>query len=254
MTTAEMEQMQTTEPELQDLAKQHLNILRQAVSKVGFRYQVTEDGQEAIDAGLVTESDPTWQYSDAYGASNGYQLTELGRQVAQSLGWTCQCSGCIEQRTQSKFGPSITIDGFCSNCTNSMRQYGKTEFRDQTCCGYHRRMMEEQGLAEPMLTANNEAVFDAQPKRHVRPNTYLEKPWVRPTPSNRPQLWRWRSRGNRWVATGSRPLNADETPPKLGHVVTVQKRNGQKSQHQVNQHVGMTRDGFPQLGVGPQIG
>ena len=251
MTTALMAKTQVTQQELQDLADRHMNILQHTAKNLGFRHQMPPGGPEAVDAGLVAESDPTWQYSDAYEATNGFLFTELGRQVAESLGWTCQCSGCLEQRRQNGWDLAITVDRLCSPCMAGIRQYGKTEFKNQTCCPYHRRMMEKQGLAQPMLTASDQPASDAQPIRHVRPNYRPEKPWAEATTSNRPQMWRWRSRDNKWVATGSRPLNADETPPKLGHVVTIRKRNGEKSQHVVTQHVGMTRDGFPQLEVGP---
>ena len=253
MPTALTAQTDPTQQELKALADQHLEILQQTAKNRGFRHLMPPGGQQAIDAGLVTEGDPNWMYSDAYAATNGFLFTDLGRKVAEFLGWTCQCSGCCEQNRQKGWNPAITLDRVCPPCRVGILKYGKSKFKNQTCCRFHRRKMEEIGLAEPTLTASNQQEPSSQTYR-VRPDYRPDQPWKEASPSDEPHIWRWRRRNKNWVATGSRPLNADETPPKLGHVVTVQKRNGQKSQHQVNQHVGMTRDGFPQLGVGPQIG
>ena len=74
--------------QLKSLAKEHEPVLHHAIGGPGFRHQIPPGGPEAVDAGLVAESDPTRQYSDAYGACNGYRLTELGQQVAQAMRWT----------------------------------------------------------------------------------------------------------------------------------------------------------------------
>ena len=72
--------------ELQAHFEEHQDILRRAVNRTGFRSTMPKGGQEAIDAGLVEESDPTWMYSDDHRTSNGFALTELGRQVTRSPG------------------------------------------------------------------------------------------------------------------------------------------------------------------------
>ena len=139
--------------QLQRLADQHLPILRQAARKTGFRYRMPEGGPEAIDASLVVEADPTWMYSDDIRASNAFRLTELGRQVAHHLGWTCQCFGCRE--TSSRMGHdhgAVAIDGFCSKCQSSISKYGLSDLREQPCCRYHRVSMERDGAAEPFRT------------------------------------------------------------------------------------------------------
>ena len=55
-----------------DLYEQHKSILEMAVRQQGFHYRMPEGGQEAIDSGLVGESDPTWMYSDDRRAANGF--------------------------------------------------------------------------------------------------------------------------------------------------------------------------------------
>ena len=57
-----------------DLYEQHKSILEMAVRRQGFHYRMPEGGQEAMDSGLVGESDPTWMYSDDHRASNGLGL------------------------------------------------------------------------------------------------------------------------------------------------------------------------------------
>ena len=138
---------------LQELAQAHLPILRQATRNTGFRHQMPAGGLAAINAGLVAEADPTWMLSDDTRASNGFELTQLGRQVAQSLGWNCRCSGCREELARMGRNPAVAIDGFCGSCQGSIRQYGLTQFRDEPCCRYHRRQMEYDGTAERFLTA-----------------------------------------------------------------------------------------------------
>ena len=128
---------QLSHQQLTSLAKEHEPVLHRAISGPGFRYKIPPGGQEAVDAGLVTESDPTWQYSDAYGASNGYQLTELGRQVAQAMGWTCQCSGCQESSRLRRVLPSATLNQYCSNCNGSINQYGISQYLGRPSCGFH---------------------------------------------------------------------------------------------------------------------
>ena len=52
-----------------------------------------EGGTRAIKEGLVQESDPTWMYSDDHRASNGFTLTDLGREIMVERGYICQCAG-----------------------------------------------------------------------------------------------------------------------------------------------------------------
>ena len=128
---------QLSRQQLADLAQKHEPVLRRAISGPGFRHQTPDGGPEAVDAGLVTESDPTWQYSDAYGASNGYRLTELGQQAAQAMGWTCQCHGCNESNRLRGALPSPTLNQYCANCNGSIQQYGISQYLGKPSCGFH---------------------------------------------------------------------------------------------------------------------
>ena len=96
--------------------KEHQDILRRAVNRTGFRSTMPERGQEAIDAGLVEESDPTWMYSDDHRAQNGFALTELGRQVARAQGWICACAGHRAVARTRNVHVTPAIDGMCANC------------------------------------------------------------------------------------------------------------------------------------------
>ncbi len=120
--------------DLQGLFEAHKDILQQAVSKRGFRHQMPEGAQEAIRAGLVMESDPTWMYSDDSRASNGFALTELGIAVTEGQGWTCACAG--HRRISDLNGVRVTpaIDGMCPGCKSSANQYGLDESEGKPSC------------------------------------------------------------------------------------------------------------------------
>ena len=128
---------QLSQQQLAELAQEHEPILRRAINGPGFRHHIPPGGPEAIDAGLVAESDPTWQYSDAYGACNGYRLTDLGQKVAQAMGWTCQCHGCSESSRLRGVLPSPTLNQYCSNCNGSIKQYGAKQYLGKPSCGLH---------------------------------------------------------------------------------------------------------------------
>ena len=123
--------------------KEHQDILRRAVKRTGFRSTMPEGGQEAIDAGLVEESDPTWMYSDDSRASNGFALTELGRQVTQAQGWICACAGHrgISELTGVRVTPAI--DGMCSNCKSSANRYGLDECEEKPSCKMCARRLQD---------------------------------------------------------------------------------------------------------------
>ena len=116
------------------LFEQHEHILRQAVERRGWRYDMPSGGQSAIDAGLVVESDPTWMMSDDYRASNGFNLTDKGRELVQSVGWLCQCTWC---GLNTPWGPTPTTGQYCSGCDARIQQYGKRNVEGKTGCGMH---------------------------------------------------------------------------------------------------------------------
>ena len=80
----------------QELFETHGKILLQAASRQGWR-TMPEGGTKAIKEGLVQESDPTWMYSDDHRASNGFTLTDLGREIMVERGYICQCAGCVHE-------------------------------------------------------------------------------------------------------------------------------------------------------------
>lgn len=151
MATKNTETRQYSEKELQALADRHIKVLEQAVQHIGF-YTLPKDGAEAIKDEIVTQSDPNWMMSDAIGACNGYRLTDLGQQIAEMLGWTCKCAGCLEIHRYRGWGPAIAIDKYCSGCDAGIKQYGATEFKGELSCQFDRRELEYMGIAEPMLT------------------------------------------------------------------------------------------------------
>ena len=114
--------------------KEHQDILRRSVNRTGFRSTMPEGGQEAIDAGLVEESDPTWMYSDDHRVQNGFALTELGRQVTQAQGWICACAGHRALARTRNVHVTPAIDGMCPNCRGSRKQYGPAELDWQESC------------------------------------------------------------------------------------------------------------------------
>ena len=129
--------------ELQGLFEAHKDIMRRAVNRTGFRSTMPKGGQEAIDAGLVEESDPTWMYSDDHRTQNGFALTELGRQVTRAQGWICACAGHrgISELTSVRVTPAI--DGMCSNCKSSANRYGMDECEGKPSCKMCARRLQD---------------------------------------------------------------------------------------------------------------
>ena len=151
MTTKNTETRQYSEKELQALADRHIKVLEQTVRRIGFR-KLPEGGAEAIKDGIVTQSDPSWMMSDSIEACDAYRLTDLGQQIAEMLGWTCKCAGCLEIHRYRGWGPALAIDKYCSGCDAGIKQYGTTEFKGEPSCRFDRRELEYIGIAEPMLT------------------------------------------------------------------------------------------------------
>ena len=130
------------ESELKRLGEAHEPILRMAISRDhGFRNQMPVGGQEAIDAGLVVERDPTWMMSDSYGACNGFSLTRLGQSVGNAMGWTCRCHGCRTQSRGRGWPPVLTNHEHCNNCQGSITQYGIEKFHGNPSCKMHVRIL-----------------------------------------------------------------------------------------------------------------
>ena len=123
----------------QQLFEDHGRILLQAAGRHGWRAMPPE-GAAAIQAGLVRESDPTWMYSDDHGASNGFTLTDLGREIMVDRGYVCQCAGCVRKQC----GPTVTNQQYCPSCQAGIRQYETTETPAGTSCKFHARMMREE--------------------------------------------------------------------------------------------------------------
>ena len=122
----------------QQLFEKHQTILLQAAGRNGWR-TMPQNGTEAIQAGLVRESDATWTYSDSYGASNGFTLTDLGREIMVEQKYVCECAGCIQKPS----GPTVTDRKYCSNCQAGIQQYGATETPAGTSCKFHARAMRD---------------------------------------------------------------------------------------------------------------
>ena len=122
----------------QKLFETHGKILLQAAGRRMW-HTMPEGGTETIEAGLVQESDPTWMYSDDHQASNGFTLTDLGREIMVERGYICQCAGCVHQQ----FGPTVTDKQYCPNCQAGIRQYGTTETPAGTSCKFHAIMMQD---------------------------------------------------------------------------------------------------------------
>ena len=141
--------------ELKQLADQHMPILRQSALSTGFK-SMPAGGPAAIDAGLVIERDPTWMFSDDPRVRNGFSMTELGQQAAQHLGWICRCSGCARIHAQMGWTPAVAVQDFCPRCDSSRRSFGTTRFDGRDCCREHRRILEDDGTAPPLLRATDD--------------------------------------------------------------------------------------------------
>ncbi len=121
----------------QQLFETHGRILLQAASGRGWR-TMPEGGTKAIKEGLVRESDPTWTYSDDHRASNGFTLTDLGREIMVDRGYICQCAGCVQKPS----GPTVTNQQYCPNCQAGIQQYGAAETPAGASCKFHARTMQ----------------------------------------------------------------------------------------------------------------
>ena len=126
---------QTNPEELDQLFQQHRKILESAANHAGFRYKMPQGGQEAIDAGLVTQSDSTWMMSDDPRASNGFTLTNLGRAVTENQGWVCECAAHQERARQGNTHITPAAGGMCRSCQASVQQYGETQWQGRSSCG-----------------------------------------------------------------------------------------------------------------------
>ena len=107
-----------------DLYEQHKNILEMAVRRQGFHYRMPKGGQEAMDSGLVGESDLTWMMSDYSHTSNGFTLTEAGTRLVRAQGMVCQCALCGAYNGRE---PKLAVDPLCANCQSSAEVYGMNE-------------------------------------------------------------------------------------------------------------------------------
>jgi hypothetical protein len=105
----------------------------------GFRYNIPEIYQWAIDNGLGKESDPHWQYSDSPGASNGLNLTIAAYKLAKELGFNCTCRSCPEMAKPGTM---------CSTCHSSHSQYGSYD----GYCGFHYCFKLEEEIRPDILT------------------------------------------------------------------------------------------------------
>ena len=126
--------MTPTKEELQTLFESHQNILTAAVQRQGFRMERPQGGPEAVAAGLVIESDPTWHSSDDPRASNGYALTDLGRAATEAQGWTCTCAGHRAVATRNNVSVNAAIKGMCGNCQSSADHFGMKEYQGEPSC------------------------------------------------------------------------------------------------------------------------
>lgn len=114
------------------LFEQHRPILEMAARRDPWK-KMPEGGREALDAGLVAETDPAWMMSDDIRAANGFQLTEEGRSIMLERGHASGCAWCARM----PHGPIVTVEEYCGNCRLSIGQYGLRETPEGTGCGYH---------------------------------------------------------------------------------------------------------------------
>ena len=117
----------------QALFDEHQSIIRMGVLKRRFQ-TMPLGGDSAIQAGLVTRSDPSWLMSDAYGAYDSFRLTDLGTKIALAQGWRCRCAGCNEWRGRKGWSPAVAAGRFCSNCEAGIAQYGTVQLNGQESC------------------------------------------------------------------------------------------------------------------------
>ena len=231
-----------TDAQLLEIAAVHVAVLRQAVGRAGFRTNVPAGGAEAIKAGLVTESDPTWMYSDDHRASNGFKLTEAGRRAAHLMGWNCKCSACTEIQLERDALPLPTLGEYCANCEQGIKQYGAREYRGQPCCKFHYRIVGGQDADDP-TPARKAPVQQEQVQQE---QVQQEPSWARPAPDSQPITWRWRKGiHGTWVAVGDRPLAQGEQLPARGTTITVRRKDRSTSLNTVTGFCWTTRDGFP---------
>ena len=135
-----------------DLYEQHKDILEMAVRRQGFHYRMPQGGREAIDSGLVVESDPTWMMSDDSRAANGFTLTEAGRELVRAHGMVCGCALCGAYNHRE---PELAVDPLCARCQSSAGEYGMNEIEGTgaactNCMKYTERKRPELLPAEHM--------------------------------------------------------------------------------------------------------
>ncbi len=68
--------------------------------------------------------------SDDNHASNGFTLTEAGRELVRAQGMVCQCALC---GTYNYPGPALAVDPLCVGCQSSMEAYGMNELEGPGC-------------------------------------------------------------------------------------------------------------------------
>ena len=200
----------TENSSLEELIEEHRYILRQAADHTPFR-SMPEGGREAIDAGLVRESDPTWMYSDDHRKANGFTLTELGHRAVEQLGWQCACAGCRWQSRRLDMPVQPSVDGFCKFCRSNSRAGSSTRTAEGECCEHHRRMMERAG----------EFPGEAE---------------------EQPLTWRWYESENLgWIALGSNANLSEEDTPKRGDEIIIEGPPGQPSSAHTVSRIFQTR-------------
>ena len=133
-----------TSAELDELFREHEAILQQTVRHVRFRHTMPQEGQDAIDAGLVTESNPNRMHSVNPGAPNSLRLrlTALGEAVTQAHGWVCTCAGHQADASARGYHPTPAINGMCSNCQSSLRDSEPREIDGRPSCGMCARIVD----------------------------------------------------------------------------------------------------------------
>ena len=134
--------MNATNEQMEQLFETHEAVLRFAADQRGFRVNEPEGGPEAMEAGLIAESDPHWQYSDDPRAGNGYSLTKLGQSVVEAQGWTCTCAGHRMIAALNGVRVTIATDGMCGNCRGSASQYGMKQHEGEPSCSMCLKMAE----------------------------------------------------------------------------------------------------------------
>ncbi len=101
---------------------QHEQALRDAINNKKFWEPIPEHIKLAINEGLMEEGDPTWQWSDAYGASNYAKLTKKGREFLTENGWLCKCKYCEFGIENEKYrGLAEPEEKYCPYCKGNIK-------------------------------------------------------------------------------------------------------------------------------------